>query len=172
MTVQICSCEGLNPKCEKCFGSGYVNSGTKKSASIEAKTKVVVQKKPKYESMLPENLTSLNKKEIENVLVKIMGALDVKSKKQMQLLNAIPFSSTTFRRDFKNKFEGLSTLENSKQFMRSELDLVAKEMAAKKIRNDFKFSHFLSDKEIDVTSNRQLKTLIREYKKLKGKSAS
>ena len=26
MAVQICSCEGLDVKCKKCFGSGYINT--------------------------------------------------------------------------------------------------------------------------------------------------
>jgi len=165
MTVQICSCEGLNPNCEKCFGSGYVNSDTKKSATIQK------EKAPKRvkASLIPENVEQLSRKEIDNIVLKIIETLDLKSKKQMQLLNSIPFTSTTFRRDFKDKFQSLETLEKDKQSLRNDLSALLKNASAQKNSSQFAFTHYLSDKEIDVTSNRQLKTLIREYKKLKEK---
>ena len=167
MTVQICSCEGLNPNCNKCFGSGYVNVA--ESAADQAQKKAVQKNKPKYQSSVPENIEVLSRAEVENIVGKIIEKLDLKSKKQMQLLNSIPFSSTTFRRDFKDKFESLRTLENAKQFLRTELQAI-KDATSKKFPGQFAYGHYLSDKEIDVTSNRQLKTLIREYKKLKDRA--
>ncbi|MFN7043557.1 MAG: hypothetical protein ACK4M1_00045 [Flavobacterium sp.] len=163
MTVQICSCEGLNPKCKKCFGSGYINTDVPEKAIKSAPKKGNVQQ----ESFLPENMNSLSRKEIENIVPKIIDTLDLKSKKQMQILHAIPFNTTTFRRDFKDKFELLGKIEEEKQALRNDLDLISRELSTAKFIVEFKYGHFLSDKDIDVTSNRDLKTLIRAYKKLK-----
>lgn len=163
MTVQICSCEGLNPKCKKCFGSGYMNTDVPEKAIKSAPKKGNVQQ----ESFLPENMNSLSRKEIENIVPKIIDSLDLKSKKQMQILHSIPFNTTTFRRDFKDKFELLRKIEEKKQALRNELDVISKELTTSKYIVQFKYDHFLSDKVIDITSNRELKTLIRAYKKLK-----
>ena len=164
MTVQICSCEGLDPKCKKCFGSGYMNT-----QFSEKTTKAVPKKESaKQESFLPDTIESLSRKEIENLVPKIIDTLDLKSKKQMQILHAIPFNTTTFRRDFKDKFELLRKIEEKKQALRNELDVISKELTTSKYIVQFKYDHFLSDKVIDITSNRELKTLIRAYKKLRS----
>ena len=163
MTVQICSCEGLDPKCKKCFGSGYMNTEFPEKAIKATPKKTNV----KQESFLPDDLHALSKKEVENIVPKIMDSLDVKSKKQMQLLHSIPFNTTTFRRDFKAKFELLQKVEDEKQALRKELDVIAAALSTPKYSIEFNFGHFLSDKVIDVTSNRELKTLLRAYKKLK-----
>ena len=129
-------------------------------------------KKSKLESFLPKKIDSLSKNDIEEIAIKIITSLDFKSKKQMQILNSIPFNTTTFRRDLKDKFESLESLENQKQHLRNELFVVDQEIVSKNYNCKFKFKHFLSDKQIDVTSNRQLKELIREYKKLKNQASS
>ena len=163
MAVQICSCEGLDPKCKKCFGSGYINTQFPEKTIKTAPKKENV----KQESFLPENLNLLSRKEIENIVPKIIDTLDLKSKKQMQILHSIPFNTTTFRRDFKDKFELLRKIEEKKQALRNELDVISKELTTSKYIVQFKYDHFLSDKVIDITSNRELKTLIRAYKNLK-----
>ncbi len=163
MAVQICSCEGLDAKCKKCFGSGYVNT-----PFPEKEIKTTPKKgNVKQESFLPENMNSLSRKEIENIVPKIIDTLDLKSKKQMQILHSIPFNTTTFRRDFKNKFELLGKIEDEKQLLRNDLEEIATALTTSKYLIQFKYGHFLSDKVIDVSSNRNLKTLIRGYKKLK-----
>jgi len=130
----------------------------------------MTNKKSKPESLLPAKLDTLSKSEVEEIAVNIIASLDLKSKKQMQLLNSIPFNTTTFRRDLKDKFESLERLENEKQHLRNELFVVDQEIVSKNYNSKFKFKHFLSDKQIDVSSNRQLKDLIREYKKLKNQA--
>lgn len=164
MSFQICSCKGLNSECEKCFGSGYVNTPTLEKFSSNQKDKKS-DKKSKVNTAyeLPENIDSLQKTEIKNITFELIALLDLKSKKQMQILNSIPFSSTTFRRDFKEKFENLRILENEKIVLRDQIIVVNKNYAG-----TFNLRHFLSDKEIDVDSNRQLKDLIKEYKKFKN----
>lgn len=162
--VKVCSCEGLNPDCDKCFGSGIIQIADSKS------TKPVVADKPqktRYESRLPEDIKQTPRKELENIAQKILLDLDSKSKKQMQILNSIPFSTTTFRRDFKEKFETLRMLENDKRFLRGELTRLIQETTDTKQFQSFQYGPFLSDKEIDVSNNRQLKELIRGYKKTK-----
>lgn len=129
-------------------------------------------KKSKLESFLPKKIDTLSKNDIEEIAIKIIASLDFKSKKQMQILNSIPFNTTTFRRDLKDKFENLESLENQKQHLRNELFVVDQEIISKNYNSKFRFKHFLSDKQIDVTSNRQLKELIREYKKLKNQASS
>lgn len=129
-------------------------------------------KKSKLESFLPKKIDSLSKNDIEEIAIKIIASLDFKSKKQMQILNSIPFNTTTFRRDLKDKFQNLESLENQKQHLRNELFVVDQEIISKNYNSKFRFKHFLSDKQIDVTSNRQLKELIREYKKLKKQATS
>ncbi|RZJ69661.1 hypothetical protein [Flavobacterium sp.] len=167
MPMQVCSCEGLNPDCPKCFGSGYAEVAETKGASDKKKN---TENKPsKRQSSLPEDLLTLTKKEIEHIALQLVEKLDLKSKKQIQLLNSIPFSTNTFRIVSKDKFANLAKIENEKRFLRGELDTILKETAAKKYFQGFQFGHFLSDKEIDISSNRQLKTLLREYKKLKTK---
>lgn len=129
-------------------------------------------KKSKLDSFLPKKIDTLSKNDIEEIAIKIIASLDFKSKKQMQILNSIPFNTTTFRRDLKDKFENLESLENQKQHLRNELFVVDQEIISKNYNSKFRFKHFLSDKQIDVTSNRQLKELIREYKKLKNQANS
>ncbi|WP_430612475.1 hypothetical protein [Flavobacterium sp. JP2137] len=168
MRSEICTCQGLNSNCKKCFGSGFVSTETvNKSASKSADYKKG-KKKQQFESLISENLDLLSKNEVEEIAIKIIGGLDLKSKKQMQILNAIPFNTTTFRRDFGDKFELLGLIEAEKQHLRNELLIVDQEIMLKNYKSNFKFKHFLSDKDLDVTSNRQLKELIREYKKLKN----
>lgn len=170
--MQICSCKGLNPNCDKCFGSGYAEEAVSKDSPSAGSTKKIAtdKKAAKTKSSIQERIKSLTRKEIESISLEIIASIDLKSKKQMQLLNSISFSTTTFRRDFKGKFESLKSLENDKRFLRNELDIILKDTADKKYFQAFKFDHLLSDKDIDVDSNRELKTLIREYKKLKAKT--
>jgi len=162
MRSEICTCQGLNSNCEKCFGSGFIATKTIDKSTNKGK------KKQQFESFLPENLELLSKNEVEGIAIKIIGDLDLKSKKQMQILNSIPFNTNTFRRDFSDKFELLGLLEAEKQHLRNELLLIDQEIILKNYKSNFKFKHFLSDKDLDVTSNRQLKELIRAYKKLKN----
>ncbi|SHI83471.1 hypothetical protein [Flavobacterium terrae] len=129
-------------------------------------------KKSKLESFLPKKIDTLSKNDIEEIAIKIIASLDFKSKKQMQILNSIPFNTNTFRRDLKDKFVSLESLENQKQHLRNELFVVDQEIISKNYNSKFRFKHFLSDKQIDVNSNRQLKELIREYKKLKNQASS
>lgn len=164
MITQICSCKGLNANCEKCFGSGYVRTEVlKKTIGKNVKNKRTV-----FESYLPKNLEFLSKEEIEKVAKKIISELDLKSKKQMQILNSIPFNTNTFRRDYGSKFESLEELEIEKQHLRNNLLIVDQEIVLKNYKFNFRFKHFLSDKDVDVTSNRSLKELIRRYKKIKN----
>ena len=166
MSYQICSCEGLNPKCEKCYGSGYMK--TKTSAKADAKNKKTISKDSlKPEALFSNDASNLHHKEIQNIADKIIATLDIKSMQQMRMLHSIPFNTTTFRRDFKDKFVSFGIMETEKRALRSELDKLAKELTKNKFQANFKFNHLLSDKDIDVTSNRELKTLLREYKKLK-----
>ncbi len=132
----------------------------------------MITKKSKLESFLPKKIDTLSKNDIEEIAFKIIASLDFKSKKQMQILNSIPFNTNTFRRDLKDKFESLERFENEKQHLRNELFVVDQEIISKNYNSKFRFKHFLSDKQIDVTSNRQLKELIREYKKLKNQASS
>ena len=164
MRSEICACQGLNSNCKKCFGSGFVSTETVNKSTDYKKGK----EKQQFESFLPENLDLLSKNEVESIVIKIIGGLDLKSKKQMQILNSIPFNTTTFRRDFGDKFELLGFIEAEKQHLRNELLLIDQEIILKNYKSNFKFKHFLSDKDLDVTSNRQLKELIRAYKKLKS----
>lgn len=169
MTVQICSCKGLNSKCEKCFGSGYINLETGKKSSLNHKEKKSGEKgKLNSDFRLPENIDSLDKTELVNNIYEIIARLDFRSKKQMQLLNAIPFSATNFRRDFKDKFAILKNLEEEKIGLRNDLHTITQLFFVKKYSGNFRFKHFLSDKNIDVESNRALKDLIKEYKKIKS----
>lgn len=164
MRSEICICQGLNSNCKKCFGSGFISTETIDKSTNKGKGK----KKQQFESFLPENLELLSKNEVEGIAIKIIGDLDLKSKKQMQILNSIPFNTNTFRRDFGDKFELLGLIEAEKQHLRNELLLIDQEIILKNYKSNFKFKHFLSDKDLDVTSNRQLKELIRAYKKLKN----
>ena len=117
---------------------------------------------------LPENIHTLDKTGLDTIIYDVIDRLDFKSKKQMQILNSIPFSSTNFRRDFKEKFVSLKFLEDEKILLRNDLQTITNIYIAKKYSGNFRFKHYLSDKEIDVDSNRQLKNLIREYKRLKN----
>lgn len=164
MRSEICSCQGLNSNCKKCFGSGFVSTETENKSADNKKG----NKKQQLKSLVPKNLDLLSKNEVEAIAIKIIGGLDQKSKKQMQILNSIPFNTTTFRRDFGDKFELLSSLEVEKQHLRNELLIIDQEIILKNYKSNFKFKHFLSDKDLDATSNRQLKELIRAYKKVKN----
>ena len=164
MRSEICTCQGLNSNCKKCFGSGFIATETTNKSSNNGKG----MKKQQFESFLPKDLDLLSKNEVEGIAIKIIGDLDLKSKKQMQILNSIPFNTTTFRRDFGDKFELLGLIEAEKQHLRNELLLIDQEIVLKNYKSNFKFKHFLSDKDLDITSNRQLKELIRAYKKLKN----
>lgn len=168
MKTEICACQGLDAACKKCFGSGFVSVNDTKKSTPKNTDQKRNKKKQKFETYVPENLGDLSKLEVEALAVKIIGILDLKSKKQMQILSAIPFNTNTFRRDFGDKFELLGAIEAEKQHLRNELLLVDQEIVLKKYKSNFKFKHYFSDKDLDVTSNRQLKELIRAYKKLKN----
>ncbi|UYW01878.1 hypothetical protein K5I29_02875 [Flavobacterium agricola] len=168
MKTEICSCQGLDAACKKCFGSGFASVNDDHKAAPKNTATKKEKKKQKFESIVPNNLSELSKSEVDALAIKLITSLDFKSKKQTQLLNAIPFNTTTFRRDFGDKFALLDALETEKQFLRSELLLIDQEIQQKKYNSKFRFKHYFSDKDLDVTSNRQLKTLLRAYKKLKN----
>src|SRR5690606_28530416 len=158
MSFQICSCKGLDSNCKMCHGSGYVNSLTSDKSSNQRDKKSVEKNKLSSVTEIPDNIDSLAKTDLVNITMKVIALLDQKSKKQMQILNSIPFSSNTFRRDF----------EDEKNALREKLYTIEKELVKQKISGNFRFKHFLSDQDIDVDSNRHLKDLIREYKRLKN----
>jgi len=168
MKTEICSCQGLDATCKKCFGSGFASVNDVKKASPKNTDNKKEKKKQKFESYVPKNIGDLSKNEVEAIAIKIIASLDAKSKKQMQILSSIPFNTNTFRRDFGDKFELLGAIEAEKQHLRNELLLVDQEIVLKKYKSTFTFKHYFSDKDLDVTSNRQLKELIREYRKLKN----
>ncbi len=168
MSFQICSCKGLDSNCKMCHGSGYVNSLTSDKSSNQRDKKSVEKNKLSSVTEIPDNIDSLAKTDLVNITMKVIALLDQKSKKQMQILNSIPFSSNTFRRDFKEKFASLKAFEDEKIALREKLYTIEKELVKQKISGNFRFKHFLSDKDIDVDSNRHLKDLIREYKRLKN----
>lgn len=166
MKSEICSCEGLNVKCKDCLGTGYVTvEHSKKMVKPSDKKN---KKGSKLKPLNAEQVGLLTKAEVENLAVTIIGELDLRSKKQMQILNAIPFNTNTFRMEFGAKFEELEALENQKQHLRNQLLVVDQVIILKNYKSNFTFKHFLSDKDIDVKSNRQLKELIRSYKRLKA----
>lgn len=154
MTTQICSCAGLDSKCPKCFGSGYTE---------EKPTQAEASKKGKALSS-PERAAD----KMAETTAKFTEAIDLKAKKQLQLLNSIPFHTTSFRRDFKSAFEKLEALEQDKQHLWAKLTSMAEEAASKGQIPTLRFSQFLSDKAVDVHSNRALKELLRKYRKLKS----
>jgi len=169
MSFQICSCKGLDSNCKMCFGSGYVNTPTTEKPSNQKDKKSEDKRKLKNLTDLPLNIIdSLGKTELINLTMEVIALLDLKSKKQMQILNSIPFSSNTFRRDFKEKFASLKDMEDEKVLLRDKLTNIEKVLVEQKISGNFKFKHYLSDIEIDVDSNRHLKDLIKEYKRLKN----
>src|SRR5690606_35040001 len=150
MRTENCICQGLNSNCKKCFGSGFISTETIDKSTNKRKGK----KKQQFESFLPENLELLSKNEVEGIAIKIIGDLDLKSKKQMQILNSLPFNTNTFRRDFGDKFELLGLIEAEKQHLRNELLLNDQEIILKNYKSNFKFKHFLSDKDVDVDRKR------------------
>jgi len=169
MTVQICSCKGLNSTCKKCFGSGYINSPALSDPNFSKKERKSVEKRKIITiSDIPENINSLEKLEIQNITLDIIALIDLKSKKQMQILNSLPFSTNTFRRDFKDKFADLKELEDEKRILRHKLNTIIDITISKKYAAKLSFKHYLSNIDIDVDSNRQLKDLIKEYKRLKS----
>src|SRR5690606_40406828 len=101
----------------------------------------MTNKKSKIESFLPKSFDKLIKTDVEEIAIKIIASLDLKSKKQMQLLNSIPFNTTTFRRDLKDKFESLEKLENEKQHLRNQLFIVDKEIVSKTYNRLYKLKH-------------------------------
>jgi predicted nucleic acid-binding Zn-ribbon protein len=165
MSVQICSCEGLNTNCKKCFGSGYMSVSETKTTTTRKST----AKKPdeNQDSRDAEDMSTRERKEMQHILNKVIEKLDIKSMQQMRMLHSIPFNTTTFRRDFKDKFESFRIMENEKRELRTELQTITKGLNNSSFSVHLKFNHMLSDKDIDVTSNRELKMLLREYKKLK-----
>ncbi len=160
--AKLCSCKGLDPNCKKCFGSGYIDSPEIAPAKVKAE-------KPRKSLSISEKLATMTMEEVEVLAKKIISELDLRSKKQMQVLNSIPFNTNTFRRDFPEKFDQLDRLEKEKVRLRNDLFAIDQEIVSKNYNVKLRFGHFLSDKDVDAGSNRELKTLIREYKKLKNK---
>lgn len=129
------------------IGSGFINVNGLNNTDFSSEMKKSIFK-------VPKDLDTLTKAEIEEIAVKLINLLDLKSKKQMQILNSIPINTNTFRRDYGSKFNELELIESEKQHLRNELLRVDHEIVLKKYKSNFKFKHFLSDKNLDVTSNR------------------
>ncbi len=166
MAIVQCKCKGKNPNCEFCGGHGTYDNNTNLKPKA-ATDKAAAKKKGKL-SFNPNDVEFLSKKDRETLVLEIIDLIDLKSKKQMQVLNSIPFRSETFKIDFADKLDELKTLEEAKQSLRNQLDLVIKEFTAKKLTLEIRFRHLLSNHLIDVSSTKQLKQLVREYKKLKA----
>jgi molecular chaperone DnaK (HSP70) len=164
-----CTCKGKNPQCKKCSGRGYIEN-TIDEKSLHKLTDL--EKRPsikKTKIRLNERLEKLSKSELEKNAENIIALIDLKSKKQMQILNSIPFSTKTFRIDFKSKFESLKMLESEKQAIRKDLESLLTVSANKQVKIVVKFNHLLSNKLVDADSNKDLKQLRREYKKMNNR---
>jgi hypothetical protein len=128
MEIIDCSCKGINPSCEKCFGRGYYDNSTIHSEKQFQNYPIELPKEK--EKTFLEELGKLNSDEIGLLAKKLIDIIDNVSKKQSIILinlfktkyKRFPSESEKFKR--KSQYDGINLLENEKKFLKGKLNEV------------------------------------------------
>jgi hypothetical protein len=83
MEITDCTCKGINPSCEKCFGRGYYNAEISNNSikSIFVEYEEPVKKSPTF----TDEVREFTKLEMELLLVKFTRVIDYKLAEQFQI---------------------------------------------------------------------------------------
>lgn len=163
MEIIDCSCKGINPSCEKCFGRGYYDISTVHNEKLFEN--FPIEKPKEKEKTFVEEIDKLDSKEIELLAKKLIDFIDAKSEKQFDTLLTLfkikykrfPSKIEKFKR--KNLYDTINNLENDKKFIKEKLKEVVQQAI---MVNKFivpKFMNPLSNMEVDISSKIQLKVI-------------
>ncbi|MDM1369030.1 hypothetical protein HX052_12125 [Myroides marinus] len=169
MSIIDCSCKGINPSCEYCFGRGYFDD-----EQSESKSKIIY---PIIEKdSISRNLTFEQKLDLmgledkQKLLKKLINLIDSKSIEQFNLLSQIYLKrrkSTLSQFEFskqKLKFSMINQLELDKIFLRDKINIMLQSL---NISKNIEFLHEFSTKKISHKSKLEVRELIKKEKKLK-----
>lgn len=165
METLDCSCKGINPSCEKCFGRGYydLNQQTRFFRDFAIKVEPDIDVKSNINAHInfetfAENLT---KSELQKNIEIIIGKVDLLSKKQIMVLNTSSFRNRSYRRLFNVQFETLLAIEKKKKSLKWHISILVK---FSKLKNNLilvRYKHFLSNLVLNTDSAKELKHIRR-----------
>jgi len=157
MQIVDCSCKGINPDCEKCFGRGYYDLDSLREIPIIHFLKKSEESKTNVELSFEEKISTLSVIEVRILILRFIKTIDSISNKQSQILLSIPFNSS--RMSLINvRISELNKLETKKKELQGKLDLTCKCKQAEllNISAILKFKKLLSEIHIDSYSIEEL----------------
>ena len=163
MEIIDCSCKGINPSCEKCFGRGYYDNST--IHNEKQFQNYPVEKTKEKEKTFIEEIGKLNANEIESLAKKLIEIIDTVSAKQSAILFSLfktkykrfPSDSEKFKR--KSHYDGINLLENEKKFLKGKLKEVIQQAIMVNKLIEPNFINPLSTVDVDISSKKQLKII-------------
>ena len=189
MPIIDCSCKGISPECEKCFGRGYYDTDDKEYKSHIHFSKETKNKETKEELPFTEKISSLSAIELKQLINKIISRIDKNSNIQNNILNSIPFSSS--RMSYINlRMKEIEKIEIEKKDLKEKLKLAIEQSKLLNTRiistpssrkrimdvklktnlvDQIKFKWFLSTIDLDSFSIEDLILLKRELQKRSSK---
>lgn len=171
MEIFDCSCKGINPSCEKCFGRGYFDLTTLhnykrfENFPIE-KRQEKPQEKPieKVETFI-EKISKLNAVEIGLLAKKLIDIIDLQSEKQSEIFLALfktkynRFPSKIEKLKRKKQYDMIYNIENEKEIVKGKLRKAIKQGIIINKLIQPRFINPLSNMKVDTTSKSQLKII-------------
>ena len=173
MEIIDCSCKGINPTCEKCFGRGYYDTSLVQDDKYFSN--IPLDKPREIKATFTEEISKLNGDEIESFAEKLIEIIDSKSKKQFQLFSSLfrqkwkkqPSKDEIFER--KNLYAMINNLESDKIFFKGKLQEVVQQAIMVNRFIEPIYKHSLSKIEIDTSSKIKLQIVKKMIRNKRGK---
>lgn len=170
MSIVDCTCKGINPDCERCFGRGYYDTditSEHKRIFVAKDNKEVKNSDTDKELPFSQKVKSLAKLEIEKLIRELIKSIDAISKAQSQILDTISFRKRAVYTISRNNLEKIYLLETKKKYLKTKLEVACNQAFFLKCSVDVKYNHSFSTKNIDTFSTKELKYLRRKFHKIK-----
>ena len=167
MSVINCSCKGINPTCENCFGRGYYDD--------EQNSKISKFVFPKIEDnsgekslTFEQQLELINVQDRKDLIKKLASLVDSKSIAQFDLLSEIylkkrkPFLPNGKLAKRNSKFLLINQLEMEKDILKDQIMFVSKSLNS---NISAVYFHEFSKKKITHQSKFEVKKLVKQNRK-------
>jgi hypothetical protein len=168
MEITDCTCKGINPSCEKCFGRGYYDAEISNNSikTLFVKDQEPIKKPPTF----AEEVREFTKIEMEVLLEKLTKAIDFKSAEQFQFLHTLyiknqkPMYSKIELNKRRNLFTTVYRLQREKFFLKDLIKTICEEGFLKSYRFKVNYSHPFSKKRLNLNSMVEIEILKNELR--------
>ena len=163
-----CTCKGINPSCEKCFGRGYYNLEILNNSikTVFVQDQEPIQKPPTF----AEEVRQFTKIEMEATLEKLTKAIDSKSAEQFEILHTLyiknqkhMYSKIELNKR-RNLFTTVYQLQREKFFFKDLIKTICAEGFSKSYYFKINYSHPFSKKRLNFNSAVEIEILKNELR--------